>query len=373
VGGFLGFLGRFFAFGAEWAYVFSLLRTSANGSNEIEAPDFSDFFEDLVFPALRSVVAIGIIILPAAIYGRWFRADDARPLLHDPAAWVLTAIGIAYMPMALIIAASGGGILRMVNPLVVVVHALKVAGDYLLAVIATVLILGADAIANALGAAIAEGLPIPFVRTWVGQTLTVYPFFVLARVLGLLLYVRGDDLDYGPPEQYLEPALPGVEPRGELIPGVTGRAHQRAVASGPASGQSSPAAPEPGTSGSGPDADPSAEIVKAMEANDLETAVRIYGERPKLQANRLAIETHLAIGRKAANTGNYDLAVRALRAAGTAHPDHPLAPKAFLILARVYGEAMHDAGMAQRIFRFVIDRYPDSEAATAAKSKLVGA
>jgi hypothetical protein len=43
---------------------------------------------------------------------------------------------------------------------------------------------------------------------------SLYALFVVARALGLLLSVRGDEVGYGLPDSALVPALPGAIPTG---------------------------------------------------------------------------------------------------------------------------------------------------------------
>jgi len=55
---------------------------------------------------------------------------------------------------------------------------------------------------------------IPFLPRWVAEMVSLYPTFIAARVLGTLLFVRGEALDWGCAEEYQVPVLAGVQPRG---------------------------------------------------------------------------------------------------------------------------------------------------------------
>jgi TolA-binding protein len=79
---------------------------------------------------------------------------------------------------------------------------------------------------------------------------------------------------------------------------------------------------------------------------------------------------HLFVGQASAAQGDNALAVRALESAADAAPDDPLAPRALVLLARVLGERMQEQTRAEDVYRYIVDRYPDTEASRFAQGRL---
>ena len=84
----------------------------------------------------------------------------------------------------------------------------------------------------------------------------------------------------------------------------------------------------------------------------------------------LPAASHVAVGQKAAAVGDYPLAVRALKQVAQLTPEDPLAPRACVILARLYGERLGDEASALKLYRHVAGRYPGTDAARFAQSRL---
>jgi hypothetical protein len=81
-------------------------------------------------------------------------------------------------------------------------------------------------------------------------------------------------------------------------------------------------------------------------------------------------QIQLEEGQAAAARGDFDTAVRALRAAATEVPDHPIAPRACILLARIYSERLDDSVKGDELYRYVMKRYPSTSAAAFAERKL---
>src|SRR6185295_7226371 len=114
-----------------------------------------------------------------------------------------------------IVGAAGGGIFKMLNPLLVASYAFLLGANYLLAVVVMVglsvpyfLLAGLSSLINL--------IPIPFVTRVAEYAISCYVPFVAVRVLGLLIYTHGDKVGYGVDGDYRVPIMPGVEPRGVL-------------------------------------------------------------------------------------------------------------------------------------------------------------
>ncbi len=209
--------------GLYWAFLFFIIRQVADGQRRMGVFDFSDIQSDLVAPASKGILATAILWLPAVVYV-YLAADDGLsgiltyPFYRDPNVWLLALLGALYVPMALIAAATDLGFGHLLNPIFIFQSIYRMGRDYLLAVltIGAVLLVGGG-LAALLGAALAA-LPVPFVGRWLSAAVGLYPPFVAAGVMGLLLYVHGEVLDWGRAEDYATPLLPGVAPRGQLRP-----------------------------------------------------------------------------------------------------------------------------------------------------------
>jgi hypothetical protein len=199
------------------AMCFALMRITARGSDDFEILGYADLFADLILPGVQALLGLAIAWAPAGIWVAMRVSNhdvELGPgLLADPMFWALLIAGFLYAPMAIMIGASGSGLLRMLNPVVVAGHAVRLGSSYVAAVGLLVglsllgwLLAGVGTLVNL--------VPVPFFPRVVDYMLGCYAPFVAARVLGLLLHTRGDAVGYGLPTDYLDPVLPGVEPAG---------------------------------------------------------------------------------------------------------------------------------------------------------------
>lgn len=383
-----GLLGAFLASGVSWAFFFSLIRTSARGSEELEVGDFGDPLSDVVVPALRGLLATALLWVPALLYlaSRIDRESLANPaalagLAADPVLWLILLASVLYAPMAIVMAAMGGGFLQMLNPVAGVAFMARLGRDYLVAVAAIVALGLGDLLAGLLGRLFAA-TGVPFVSAWGAAALGLYFPAVMSRVLGLLLHVRGDSLEVGLPQDYQDPVLPGVEPRGsppaadaaapgtaappEAPPTPAARPAPAAARVAPvASAAPAPAEPVLET------VDLRAAIARAVEEEDLPRAVALYGAS-SLRASDLEPRVHFAVARGAAAARDYRLAVRALRAAASS-PKDPVAPRALLVMSRIYARKLGDPATARRMLDHLLESYPESDAAREGRADLAAA
>jgi hypothetical protein len=339
--GVLGGFGFVFALATTWAHVFHLVRRTAAGEDKPSTPDFETLLNSAVLPAVRGALALAPLAYPAFLL---FRSDGG---LSRVGLIALLVAGALYTPMALMVASTSGGLLRVLNPLAVGGLAWRLGHDYLRCAAGAVVLLGA-AFAAMLPAARASNTGFAIVLALPGLVVALYLLFVLARTLGLLLYIRGDEVEYGTATDYLDVVSPRAVPSGVL---PTRRNEALSLEA------------------SGGTADASVELRALLSSGAHGPALALYdGAVPEALANVAASE-HLDIGRRAAQRGEYPLAVRALRAAA-AWPEDPSAPHACLLLARLYQERLGDPEQAQVICRFVLNRYPDSPAAERARTLL---
>jgi tetratricopeptide (TPR) repeat protein len=188
--------------------------------------------------------------------------------------------------------------------------------------------------------------------------------------------LRGADIGYGSEEQAVDAVLPDVRPRGRVPepaaapappPGSLARSIEP-IALGPEPAAESPA----GRALAPPEEAPptAAEVAAAAAAQDLERALALYHRLPDTERTALPIGTHILLGRAAAARQDYQLAVRALRAATAVAPADAEAPRAWVLRARVYADKLGDRATAARVYQHVVAQYPGTKAAAFARSQI---
>jgi len=460
----IGF-GGIFAFvtekGIYWSYVFYIIRQTANGTSRIGVPEFRNFQEDVVMPLVRGIVGTSIVWVPAFIYlltSDW-TFDEIRDLtvLADPVLWLFAAGGIVYAPMALIAAATDVEILGMLNPFQIVNYIRRTGIDYFVAVLGLVLMVPLHWVVGIVGHTVSNAVPIPVLSGWVGEVFQVYPMFVWANVMGLVLYVHGYALDWGDEQLYQEPVLPGVEPRAERVlpapvPDVRtfepiamtpmsedpfdSREAQTAAARpaadraielrAPTPPPSDPFAPPDDVPGVSlelasvalpavalprvvarlPDdtprpllseevltldkdddarprwsadlADsgvhfpqflgPAADIKQALSDKNFEAAVERFVTEPAFFVLHMTEAEQFMMGAALAQHRQVPMAIEVLKR--IAFSADVIAPKAMFLLARLYTDARKDYDNAERLFRTLMKKFPDSREAAGARAHL---
>jgi hypothetical protein len=354
-----GLPGAFLAAGVFWGYVFSVVRRSAVGDDALGPPEFSDAFEDVVSPAIRGVVATAVLWVPALLYlgAVLGTGTPLREAAGDPVVWLLAALGAAYGPAAVLVAAAARSVLSLLNPLVGVPVILRLGRDYWVAAAAVgALLLAGAGVELAAGLVRATGVPI--LSAWIAESATCVLPLVAARVLGLLLHVRGDALGYGDPASYLEPVLGATVPRGSEPVLATHEAEPSAEPSIAIALDPPQAARE----------DPAAALAAALAANDRAGATALFARHRGPDA-ALPARMLFEIAKAAADVGQHGLSARALHAAGTG-PDAAVAPNALLVLARVYERRLARPAEARQVLSFLVARWPASDAARHAREDL---
>ena len=332
--------------GAFWSYFFLIMSSTASGSRELGVPDFRDIREDLVMPAWRGAAAGAWVWGPALIYlvatrGFSLEALEALASPDDPVLWVIAALGAAYVPVALMAGATECGILDVINPVRNAVCIYRLGRDYWLAVGALALLFGGHILVQLAIVPLIYALPVPYLCRVLAIGAGLYFPFVMSRVLGSLLYLRGDALDWGEASEYYEPALPGVAPR----------AAAPSTSAAPAASSAVPASAPPASSApaEAPPAPPSrpAAFAPAPSADPEEL----------FRAGLLSVKAR-----------DFAQATQSLKTA--AFSGHPIGPRAMVALAQVYSDALGDPESAARLYREAIRRFPDTEAARYAHGKL---
>jgi tetratricopeptide (TPR) repeat protein len=366
--------------GIFWGAFFSIIRSTADGERELDTPDYTDVFTDCVAPALRGFVGTSLLWLPGLLYLLFIKQwDISKPMdellsapafyvtgglpaidlsqaLRDPVLWLIVLVGAAWLPIVFLLAAAGQSAVRMLNPLMVVSAARNLGKDYL----HTLAALAVLTVALVLVRLVAAGIlwvDLPLLSRWAAEFITCLVPFMMAHALGLLLYTRGDALGYGNALDYLEPVLGNTRPRAEPPP----------LIEGPVTAVPEPVADATTVSLS----EKLAALAQAVEARDTDKVLALY---PELQEPRVLKQVdpshHLFVGQLAASQGQYALSVKALETAADVAPDGPSASRALVLLARVYAERLQEPERAESIYRYVVHRYPDTEASRFAQAHL---
>jgi tetratricopeptide (TPR) repeat protein len=364
--------------GIFWGVFFHVIRSTARGDGELDTPDYSDFFSDCVSPAVRGFVGMSLLWLPGLLYLLFIKQwDTSKPLndlletpsfyvtgglpqldwsqvLGDPVLWLIVLVGAAYLPMVLLLAAVGQNLVRMLNPLAVLGYARRLGRDFTLTMGALAVLTVALLLVWAVAAGILW-LRLPFLSALVAEFITCLAPIIMARVLGLLLYNRGDAIGYGLASDYLVPVLGDTRPRAE----------PPALREFPVETELAP------TTGLSPIAETISALAQAVEAHDASKALALY---PELKEPRFLKQVdpshHLFVGQAAAAQGQYELAVKALESAADVAPDGPAASRALVLLARVFAERLQEPERAASIYRYVVHRYPDTDASRFAQAHL---
>jgi hypothetical protein len=179
------------AAGLEASYFFHIVVDSAGGGKQLELPDFSSVYDDMIEPLRR--YALTLVPIAAAIiwYGVKLEHDwsagvaaiAAHPhsILHYPGPAALLVAGLALWPLMTAIAAIGRSVLAAYNP-VVWFQSLRLFGmRYIAGAIVFYALLVGEAYAVP---ALAPLLSIPIAGAFAIQSVSILAMALRARVLG---------------------------------------------------------------------------------------------------------------------------------------------------------------------------------------------
>lgn len=353
--------------GAFWATFFGLVRESARGDTSLDIPEFSELGRDILIPALRGTMVFLVACLPALVYVlvtysgvsasldafSWFIRWNLPPaLVRDARFWLLLLAGALWLPMGLLLAASHQPVWQMLNPRMAFRVGRGLGSDYLVATAALAGLVPVHLVAHVL-AAVVRMVKVPLLPFLLAECLTLVAPLLAAHVLGLLLFVRGDQVGYGEPREYLEPVLGGTRPVRDAPPLVE---HM-------AMGATAQAAADQGAERDEALLATLTQLTSAVDTRDVPRAMSLYAELEQFPAARVPATFHLFIGQAAAVEENFPLAVTALERAADVAPDADTAPRALVLLARVLGERMNETARAAEVYRYVQHRYPETSAA----------
>ena len=177
------------AMGYIIAYFFSVINTSAEGhESPPEWPAFTDFAESIIMPIIRIIFVWLVSYSFPVLYILlgWFVLGG----ISWPIVILLALFGSIYFPMAVLAVAMSG---RMVSalPMVVIPAMLNAPVDYIICLVAYLVVIIMRAFANQLLA-----LPIPFVGLIIQYFIMLYFLIVTGRLLGNFYNANQDKLGW---------------------------------------------------------------------------------------------------------------------------------------------------------------------------------
>jgi hypothetical protein len=177
------------SFGYMAAYMQKIVACSAQGdANLPDWPEFSNYWEDIVHPALLLGGSFAVSLGPAIGFWFWTDLDPSTRLMG---AIALFAFGCIYLPMALL-AVSMYTSLFALNPLLIVPSMIRIPREYFVAC----LLLGALAGFKMLSSFLPGRIHIPILPTVIVSFLSLYCVTLEMRVLGLLYFCKKRELNW---------------------------------------------------------------------------------------------------------------------------------------------------------------------------------
>ena len=344
------------------AYLFHITRWTSLGNEEIPgANEFRGFFEDVVASGTRLFLATIWVTAPVVLM-LWAGETPAEPLFIVVAA----TLGLAIVPISLLASAVATPLRQILNPLVLGGYAWKLGSDYLLLLVFGAFALLVQYVLTGARGALEGGRVVGLLFSIVEMALP----FAFFRALGLLLRARGDDLGYGPERDYLDPVLGQAKPEAGEVGNVAGRGNSEARAEAlagergiaRADGQTLPA-PEPIELSAAPEAvHLPVELAQRVRQGDLAGALSLLEQSPAgVPALTLSAEAWLALGQAGAEQKRFPAALVALRRAIEVAPEGQLAPRAWLLAARLYDEGLKDRGQSDKLLGELLLRFPETK------------
>ncbi|QSQ16644.1 hypothetical protein [Myxococcus landrumensis] len=357
----------FFYAGTFWATFFGLVRESARGDTSLDIPEFTELGRDVLVPGLRGVLVFLVASLPALAFAllaypgvgaatdvfSWVILWRIPPaLVRDGMFWLLLVLGALWLPTGLLLAASHQPARQLLNLRLALRMVRGLGSDYGVAIAALAGLVPVHLAAHVLAAGL-RTVNFPFIPHVLAECITLVVPLLAAHILGLLLYVRGDQVGYGEPREYLEPLLGGTRPVRDAPPLVEHMAMDARAQDAVTQAVDKEAVFDGALDN----------LTTAVDARNIPLALATYAELEQFPAARVPAALHLFIGQAAAVEENFPLAVAALERAADVAPDQETAPRALVLLARVLGERMNDTARAEEVYRYVQHRYPDTAAA----------
>lgn len=188
---FVPLLGGLLAGGLQLTYLFAIVRATAKGEDDLPgAVDFTEW-SDLLRPMVRSLLAAFVAFLPMILSLAFLRGSSGLPVaLGASSLWAL-----AYLPGAVAVASFQDGCLGGANPIPVVEMVRRVPTEYGLTVgVLAALAVPAQIIRVGAALAVPRVFGLSALVTILGGAASLVIPVMMARVLGLLLRERSDEL-----------------------------------------------------------------------------------------------------------------------------------------------------------------------------------
>jgi hypothetical protein len=201
------------------AYLLHVVRESAKGAETLPGvPDLDDVYSDMIFPAIRFIVASLMLWVPAVIYLFWYiglRTLLEEPLtaLTDPTLALIIIASVILYPAMFMAAAIGRSFAAMFNPVVLFGVILRLPGQYFLVVgiwallglvnagmVVTIFLL--DAVIH-----------IPVVSGLLSQAVALVIPITVSFLFGRFVYQNAVALGHMTEEEFKVPEYPGAKPR----------------------------------------------------------------------------------------------------------------------------------------------------------------
>ena len=278
------------------------------------------------------------------------------PVKARPLFWLAVLWGLLWMPLAFILMERGSA-LNAFNLPSGVQLILRLGRDYWHVVATFCALLALQQGLRSVGLVLFK-LKVPLLSGWLAECVDLLVPFMMARALGLLLQLRGGVIGYDERQAPAEPQVELQQAEPQAVPSAPSR--PRAVPS--------PATPEPVRQPSG--AQQVSALEAAVQAKDVAQALQLYSAL-KVPPASITPEAHYFVGQSALQQGHYELAVRALEATADSAPASPLAPRALVFMGRVLEERMQQTARAQQVFGYILQRYPNTDAARFAQGRMV--
>jgi hypothetical protein len=310
---------------------------------------------------LKALVGTVIVWLPGAAYlvfvTHGFPARAVAPTL--PLLWLFGALAAVYLPMALSAAASDAGLQVLVNPFRLFHWSVQAGRHYWYTVLAVALLGALAYVLASTGADLGQRITVPVLGTLLAQLVAILAFAAMARLIGRILWVRGDAFDWGAETDFHDPLLdqPARGARKRTQPAAGG---DPASSGGETTGVRQK--PEPMLA---------REVLEALAQRNPLRALKLYEARATWN-EKLFTDRHLLdIGTAALNSAKLELAEKVLSRA--AQSKLPIAGRAMLGLARTYEQAGRDPETIRALWQQIVQRFPGTDMAKTAANRLEAA
>jgi hypothetical protein len=420
---YLGRKGSIIVGGVMIAYLFQIVRHTAHGGDDVPGPeDFRGYFEDVVSPSFRLVLALAWIWVPAVAWMYWHRGPAVDPGLEQRRAveQALRPGGPGLSMRGMKVITNGSGSLEVMDrnapppppspeqmermkaeeeaqppseeiapepapasrgylvPILLVIFGIAIAPMSLIAsslktplrVAANPIVLAGYAIklgrdyALLLGFCLAA-VVVAFVLR-IGGTLLTPPIFfgqlpmnIATVALGFVAF-RGIGLLVRARGSDL--GYGGEE--GNLVP-VLGDEQPRYVIR-----EAEPVVP----AAAPPSEDPAAQFARMIAQKDVDGCVALLEQSwQAIPREILSASGWMDLAKAAHQRGKGKPAAAALRRCIDSEPQGPMAPKAMLLAARTYDELLGDRKTSDRLLQDLLKRFPSTQEGAFASKRLAAA